>query len=120
MTPATVEGRDYPIKPEDIDATSHLFEAFDHTETEIAAGWIVRLCQEKGHWGPFTEEEVTSFYQRAYPGETFYYGRLIEPGMSSGGARRGGGWLVRDGTTLRVTHDFITRCFQARPAGRGA
>lgn len=25
----------------------------------------------------------------------------------------------RDGTTLRVTHDFITRCFQARPAGRG-
>lgn len=122
--PQIVEGRDYPIKPEDIDATRHFFEAFDHTETEISARWVVRLCQEKGHWGPFTEAELTAFYHREFPDSTFRFHRLVEPQMSyslrGGGGMCGGGWLVREGDTLRVTHNFITRCFKASPAKKGS
>jgi len=71
--PQIVEDRDYPIKPEDIDATRHFFEVFDHTETEISARWVVRLCQEKEHWGPFTEAELTAFYHREFPDSTFLF-----------------------------------------------
>jgi hypothetical protein len=122
MTPV-IEGLNYPIKPEDIDTSKPFMEAFDHTETESSARWVVRFCQEKESWGPFREEELQTFYNRTYPESRFHFNRLIEPGMtyeSRGSLLRGGGWLVRDGTNLRVTHDFITRCFRASPAKRTA
>ena len=57
-----VTGKAFPIKPSDVNTDVHFYETFDHLGTEIAANWIVRLCQERGDWGPFTRADVDSFY----------------------------------------------------------
>ena len=67
------DNEDFPIKPADIDASKHLWEAFGNGETETSAGYIVRLMQEKGRWQPFTYAEINDFYQRTctakHPGD---------------------------------------------------
>jgi hypothetical protein len=109
----------YPIQPKDIDASDHLWNAFDHMETETSAGYIVRMCQLRGGWVPFTREEIEEFYQKA--GRTNYsFNRLVDPGIAHGyrgSELKGGGWVVCDEAgTYRVTHEFITRCFKSAPA----
>lgn len=70
---------EYPILPENIDASQHLWSAFDHSETETSAGWLVRFAQERGTgWAPFTREEIDAFYNRKYPGH-FGFNRLVNP-----------------------------------------
>lgn len=122
-----VDPANYPIKPADIDATWHLYEAFGHMETEKSAMCVVRLCQEKGGWFPFTLEEIEAVYQRAGC-KGYYFNRLVEPELIAinaaqvfGGAMPqtkpvGGGWLVKgaDGK-YHVTEDFVKRCHKSRP-----
>lgn len=114
-----ITGNDYSIKPCDINAKKHFFGAFDHEGTEIAANWIVRLCQEQGTWGPFRQQQLDEFYRRKWKGEAFLFNRLIEPGRSynlrEGVQERGGGWIEKEGDTFYVTDDFIARCLKASP-----
>ncbi len=96
----------YPIQPDHIDASRHLFNALDHYETEVSAGYVIRMCQERGEgWAPFTGEQIEAYYQRAGHKDGFWFNRLVSHG-----------WLTKDGDTYQVTHKFVTRCFNASPA----
>ncbi|MCJ7825993.1 hypothetical protein MUP56_00030, partial [Patescibacteria group bacterium] len=59
--PVTCNGR--PITPEDIDISKHLFDAFDNIETEASAHHIIGLCQQKGGWESFTQQEIEAYYR---------------------------------------------------------
>ncbi|MFA6594185.1 MAG: hypothetical protein WCT16_02905 [Candidatus Buchananbacteria bacterium] len=93
----------YPIRPSDINATRHLFDAFGHYETEISAVLLVGLAQENGDWRDFTKAEIDEF-----SGQDFYFNRLTSSGKPP--IKKNG-----DGT-FSFTHEFIARCFQVSPA----
>jgi hypothetical protein len=119
----------YHLQPADIDASRHLFDAFDHHETEISAGWIVEFMQARGEgWVPFTYEEIDAFYGRKHK-NGFTFNRLVDPEMIPPSLARafagyfderipaGGGWVVLgDDKRFRVTVDFVERCHMSRPA----
>ena len=121
--------RNFPIKPEHIDASQHLFNAFDHSETEVSAGWIIRFLQHRGQgWAPFTDKEINAFYARKYK-HSFGFNRLVNPQMIPPSLIRafegyndipipaGGGWLIKgDDGKYYITVDFVARCFKSRPA----
>jgi len=104
------------ITPGMIDSTKHFFDTFGHTETEISARWIVRLAQDKGHWGPFTVSELQDFYESKGRSEEFYFNKLADLTK---------GWLTVEGNvsfyggedtaTFAPTADFILRCHKASP-----
>jgi hypothetical protein len=119
---------EFPITPEHIDASQHLYGAFDHLETEISAGWIVRFMQARGKgWMPFTREEIEAFYSKKFS-HSFRFNRLVDPQMIPPSLVRafegymdplvpaGGGWIILgDDKRYYVTDDFVTRCFKSRP-----
>lgn len=94
---------DYPIQPEHINATGHLWDAFGKNETEISAGYIVRLCQQNGSWRPFTENELEEFYSKSGH-KGFHFNGLDSRGL-----------IVLTDYKYYVTHEFITNCFKASP-----
>lgn len=107
----------FPVQPDGIDTSRHFWDAFDHSETEISARWLVRFAQAHGRgWEPFTAEQIEQFYQEESGGKlrNFSFNRLIEPGWSYGrpGERelKGGGWIVKNGDLLYFTPDFVLRC----------
>jgi hypothetical protein len=118
----------FPIKPEHIDASKHLFESFNQLETEISAGWIVCFMQQRGTgWAPFTYEEINEFYSKKHS-NGFTFNRLVEPQMVPPSLVRafaghhdplvpvGGGWIILgDDKKYYVTDDFVTRCFKSCP-----
>lgn len=109
---------DFAIRPSAIKIQGHLWDAFDHSETEISASYVVRFCQEQGSWAPFTLEALTSFYEGLRKKkESFHWNRLIEPGYSFSAMRgrylAGGGWVVEREGKFHVTADFIERCVRS-------
>lgn len=118
--PLVEEVADFRIKPGDINANQHLSEAYGHYETEISAGYIIRMCQEKGSWEPFTQEEIKKFYQKAGHQDGFTFNQLVDRGLGfsimSGNYPVGGGWIVlRDGK-YHLTTTFIEAAFKSSPA----
>ncbi|MFA6554682.1 MAG: hypothetical protein WCS89_04235 [Candidatus Paceibacterota bacterium] len=119
---------EFPITPEHIDASQHLFDAFDHSETEVSAGWIVRFMQARGKgWTPFTQEEIETFYSKKF-NDGFHFNRLVNPQMIPPSLVRafegymdplvpaGGGWIIlADDKKYYVTDDFVIRCFKSQP-----
>jgi len=97
-----------PITPEMIDATQYFYDAFGHMETEISAGWIVRFCQKRGHWGPFTRKEINDFYheKRSHRGE-FWFNRLISEGFIASQSGEDGPY--------EVTFEFVVSCYKSSP-----
>ena len=61
----------YPIRPQHINTESHFWDAFGHNETEVSALYVVRLCQAKGGWMPFTKAELDEVAR-----EDFHFNRL--------------------------------------------
>lgn len=121
----------FPVQPEHIDTSKRFFEAFDNSETEISAGWIVRFLQEKGEgWIPFIFDDINEFYRREFPVGRFYFNRLVDPELVPPNLARafaghydppvpkGGGWIIlsKDGK-YHITDEFVLRCFQSSPAG---
>ncbi len=97
----------YPIKPVDIDVEKHFFNAFGNYEREISARWIVRMCQEKEGWVPFTGDDINTFYHasgRRPLSEDFLFNGLDN-----------GEYLVLEGDEYCITHEFITACFKSSP-----
>ncbi len=108
-----LESEPYPIRPEDINTDCRQFlGAFGMAEVEVAAQYVVRLCQQLGGWKAFTKESLDKFYlenggakewvfnrRNTFP---FYWldNRLLENGP--------------DGK-CRVTDFFINRCFHSSP-----
>jgi len=101
----------FVIRPTDIPLTDHLWNTFDHHETEISARYILKMCQRRGNWQPFTRADIETVYE-ASGHQGFTFNRLIEPGYSYGSRGRvlsGGGWIVeRDGMYF-ITEEFVRR-----------
>lgn len=124
-----VEG-EYKIMPGDLPTKfDHLWDAFDHSETEISAKYILHFCQSRGEykaaplvhvkqgsWAPFTYDEIEAFYRRSgHKGFTFNH--LVEPGwrVERPGVKHliGGGWIVQKDDKFYITDDFILRLAQS-------
>jgi hypothetical protein len=111
----------FTIEPSMIDVSKHFWDAFDNSETEVSARWIVRFMQEFGHWVPFSLVDLEEFYHRSRPAtESFEFNRLVEPQwvffIRRGRVLEGGGWVVRGEDGLyRVTEDFVARCAKSSP-----
>ncbi len=100
------EEEGYPIAPGHIGIDEHFFEAFGNTQTEVSARWIVRLCQDRGGWLPFTKEEIDAFGKHK-----FCFNRL-----NSGRVDCADDFVVLCADGLyRVTHEFIATCFLWSP-----
>lgn len=95
----------FSVRPGDIDASKHFYEAFDNTETEISARWIIRFLQERNEgWRPFTYDEINVFYGREFSHD-FEFNRLVKRG-----------WIIlRSDGKYYITADFICRCYRASP-----
>lgn len=104
----TEAGKQYPVQPNHIHTGDHFWEAFGNSETEISARYIVRLCQARGGWLPFTKEEINAFSEH-----NFWFNRLHVPGRDNDEYN-----VVRlaDDGKYYVTHEFISACFKSCPA----
>jgi len=126
---AVTSGEELPIQPKDIDGSKHFFSAFDHTETEVSANWIIRFLQERGQsWRPFSYEDIDAFYARKFK-NGFRFNRLVEAEMVPPSLARafagyrdpliavGGGWIIHNEAEglYYVTEEFIMRCHKASP-----
>ena len=109
----------FRIKPKDIDATRHLFDAYGNIETEISAGWIIRMCQQKGSWEPFTKAEIEAFYHAKGKKDGFNFNELVQPGtgffIMKGYVPVGGGWIVEKEGKYCVTTTFVEAAYKSSP-----
>jgi hypothetical protein len=119
----------FPIQPRHIGVDRHLFNSFDHYETEISAKWLIRFAQDRDRgWEPFTYKEIDGFYARTIK-DGFTFNRLVEAemvppslvrafaGYHDPKVPRGGGWIIKgDDDRYYFTVDFVARCFQSNPA----
>lgn len=96
-------GKLYPIQPQHIDASGYVLKITGRTDDDVSAKFIVGLCQKNGGWKPFTREEVYKFSNQA-----FWLNGLL-------GRKNRFVVLEADGF-YRVTHEFISRCFEVSPA----
>ena len=99
--------KEHPIRPRHIDVDNHFWDAFGHSETEVSARWIVKLCQKRAGWLPFWPRQIEDIYRDA-GFQNFRFNRLLDED-------RGFVVLGTDGK-YRVTHQFICRCFASSPA----
>lgn len=131
MNDAEFSPEQYPIQPEHINVKNHFFSAFDNTETEISANWVISFLQKRGQsWNPFSFDEINKFYQKTFKNENFTFNRLIKPEMIPPSLARafaghidplipvGGGWIENTGDSYQVTEDFINRCFKSSPKSK--
>lgn len=61
-----ITDNNFPLQPKDIhigEGFQHLWDAFDNSETEVSAYYVVKLCQRLGGWVPFTHEQIEAVYQ---------------------------------------------------------
>lgn len=75
------DGSKFPIQPKDIHigkGFKHFWDAFDNSETEVSAFYVVGLCQKLGGWIPFTHEQIEQFYTENGPGDGFTFNRLVD------------------------------------------
>lgn len=108
----------YPIRPEHIDASQHLWGAFDNMETEISAGYLIRMAQRSGRWEPFQLEQIEAFYAESGH-RRFTFNRLVEPGVVHDLGREprfeGGGFIVVRNGRYHFTSEFIDRAHISSP-----
>lgn len=92
------------IDPSDINIDRHFFGAFGNVETEASAKWIVRLCQNKGGWYPFTLKEVEDLYQ-SLGHKDYWFNELLS-----------GKYIIEKKSIYYITSEFISRCYNSSPA----
>lgn len=100
------------IKPSDIDTSRHFWSAFGNCETEISARWIVRFCQDRNSWEPFTYDELNSFCAANGHKGNFWFNHLIKHDFVQRSMPDG---IPQKDDLYYVTHRFICRCYEASP-----
>lgn len=127
--PKFIEGTSYPIQPKNIDVSGNfpLLGAFGHRETEMAAVFIIQVCQQKGRWAALTQHEWDDLYRSTQMGQIAE--RQLDNFMASPIFKKYnknsrpplflfydldlGGLVVRgDDNRYRVTEGFILRCLR--------
>lgn len=114
-------------RPSDIDASKHMYSSFGQSESEVSAGYIVRFMQERQKqgrkdWESFTYADIDDFYTRKGAGNGYTFNRLIGHGnchASEGyNQTHSSNFLAIDEQgNMKVTLEFISRCFKSSPAG---
>lgn len=102
-----ISGGQLQITPFDISTSNHFWNAFDHSETEVSANWIVQLCQARGSWDPFSREAIEEIYSRKHR-DGFTFNKLLS-----------NGWIIERDGLYHITAGFIVRCFESSPANQG-
>ena len=87
--------------PKDIDTSKHFFCAFGNMESKISARHIVRLCQKKNNWLPFTLEEIELIYND-YGKHGFIFNKLLSQGF-----------ILHRGKDYIITPQFIQKCYDS-------
>lgn len=96
----------FPISPSDIDVTKHFYDAFGSSEREFSANWIVRFCQKRGNWNPFTYDQINDFYKsERTQGDDFEFDGLEDEGY----------YIKLDGDLYSITPHFVGRCWASSP-----
>jgi hypothetical protein len=111
------------INPSDINTNSHFWDAFGNNETEVSANYIVRFCQERGHWEPFTLAEIEAFYQRTSGHQGFSFNRLLggpyqhmtAASFPWGETRQAEAFILKKNGQYVITSEFIERCYNSSP-----
>jgi hypothetical protein len=93
----------YDIKPLDINAKKHFWNAFGQNEKEISAGWIVRLMQQDNKWNPFTKKDIERFYNQS-GFRNFWFNGLDD-----------GQHIIEKDGIYEVTPLFVAKCYQSSP-----
>ena len=109
---------DHPIKPELIntDPDVHFWSAFENSEAEVSAKWIVRFLQHKGQsWGVVDVAELNTFYNERRKaaleaaGKSFHAEKFWFNGIDTH-------YMVKVGEgQYRVTQEFVGRCHLSSP-----
>lgn len=102
LTHVPIEGN-LIISPGNIDTSQHFWNAFDHSETEVSANWIVQLCQKHGSWHPFSKKDIEDLYSQKHK-DGFTFNKLLI-----------GGWIIEKNSLYYVTAGFVVRCFESSP-----
>ncbi len=98
-----------PIQPDQINTKRHFWSAFGHSETEISANWIVRFCQFKGDWLPFSLVELTKFYQELLKKEeSFRFNRLVSHSKTYS-------YVLVEGDRIILSKEFVGKCYSSSP-----
>lgn len=94
----------YRIQPKHIDTSDHFWNAFDNMETEVSAHYIVKLCQRRKGWLPFTQKEIEEEYRRAGHTDGFTFNLLVS-----------GDWIIQCGDQYLITEEFVNACYKSSP-----
>lgn len=101
--------REYTVNPSDIDAREcarlNFFETFGRHETESSAWWIVRFCQTRGSWEPFSFRQIASFFIANGGCGRFTFNGLVSDEFV----------VLMDDGLYRVTEEFVLKCHGASP-----
>lgn len=106
----------FGIIPSDIPMSRHLFDAYGNAETEISARCIIRMCQQRESWEPFTSDDIERFYQEGGWKDGFCFNQLVDPGTGfgiNGSYPIGGGWIVKREGKYHVTTAFVEAAYKA-------
>ena len=82
MSKHIIVDNNFHIRPSDIHVGKgfqRFWDAFGDSETEISASYVVKLCQKKGGWLPFTQEEIEEVYRECGHHEGFTFNQLVDP-----------------------------------------
>lgn len=118
-----IVGNNFPIQPCQINTHWRLIGAFENSETDMSAHYILKLCQRLGGWFPFSLKQIEEiFNESAY--KRFPFNLLVEPGEiltkpdPTGKTlprkeMTGGGYIIYKDEKYHLTDEFVTRCYEA-------
>lgn len=102
---------DTPLRPRDV-AADNIHQAFGSRDAEVAAIYIVRFCQGKGNWKPFTFQALLDLCIAAGDQLEKAKNRLTE-GLTT---LTLGEFIRRDGDLITLSTAFVARCYLKSPA----
>lgn len=97
--PSPINTDSMSIEPEDIDTSKHMYGAFDRSENEVSARWIVRLCQIKNRWDKFKQSDIEELYSSSSNYSGYSFNTLVKDGF-----------IQENQGVYSITVGFILRC----------
>ena len=113
MTLPINHSSDTPIRPRDVDSSNTFVSAFGKRETEVTAFLVVRFCQLKKNWKPFTVEAFTQYCLSAHDhGSEAKVRSYLLDGLTH---LNMGEYIRIDKGVVTLTTAFVARCYQKAP-----
>jgi hypothetical protein len=110
MTLGITSSSDTPIRPKDIDSDATFIGLFGgQRETEVVAYWIIRYCQAKRSWRPFTYESLLAYCLAHTEDAAKRYLMAGVVGLHADKA------VLIDANVLTLTTRFVAQCYSIAP-----